>query len=73
MGKRVGRTVRVSTASLADLDERWLYIAEDNPTAADKCVDALAARCQLLGRNPEIGRPRAELANGLRSFATTTT
>lgn len=69
MGKRADHNIRISTAAVADLDELWLYVAEDNPVAADRYVDELTARCQLLGRNPEIGRPRDELADGLRSFS----
>lgn len=69
MSSRKGRKVRISTAAVEDLDELWLYIAEDNPAAADRYVDELTARCKLLGRNPEIGRPRDELADDLRSFA----
>ena len=52
-----------------DLDEIWLYIALDNPTAADAMLDAIDRRCRMLAREALIGRARPELAAGLRSFA----
>lgn len=69
MSRKSRRTVVLSTAAVNDLDELWLYMAEDNPDAADRYVDQLTARCHLLGQNSEVGRPREELAAGLRSFA----
>jgi len=32
-----------------------LNVAQDNPAAADKLVDALEARCLKLGENPDRG------------------
>lgn len=52
----------------ADLDEIWLYIAQDDPDAADRFLDFIEERCQLLAENPLMGRSRPELAPGLRSF-----
>lgn len=46
----------------------WNYIAEDNEQAADRFIDLLLQRFQLLGRNPHIGRRRDELRVGYRSF-----
>ena len=52
----------------ADLDEIWLYIAQDDPNAADRFLDLIEERCQLLAENPLMGRSRPELAPRLRSF-----
>jgi len=52
----------------ADLDEIWLYIAQDDPNAADRFMDRIEERCHLLAENPRIGRSRPGLASGLRSF-----
>jgi toxin ParE1/3/4 len=52
----------------ADLDEIWLYIAQDDPNAADRFLDLIEERCQLLAENPLMGRSRPDLAPYLRSF-----
>ena len=53
----------------ADLDEIWLFIAADNPDAADRLVDRIGGVFQLLQENPQAGRQRPELGRGVRSFA----
>lgn len=55
-----------------DLLEMWLNIAEDNLSAADESLDSIRATVALLGNQPEMGRARPELADGLRSFPTRT-
>jgi len=59
---------RVSAAARSDLDEIWVYIAEDNPDAADRFICALVSRFPMLASMPEIGRQREELSAHLRSF-----
>ncbi len=61
---RVLRTARTE----ADLLEIWSYVAHDNPRAADRVLDDIAA-CKVLAENPAVGRLREELACGLRSLA----
>jgi len=61
--------LRLSEAAVADLDELWLFLAENNPMAADQYLDELAARFRTLLDYPELGRTRDELSTGLRSFA----
>jgi len=60
----------VSKTSLAeeDLEELWLTIALDNPPAADRVLDDIAAKSVLLSRSPLLGRARPELGHELRSF-----
>lgn len=53
----------------SDLEEILAYLDERSPAAADRLAAALEQRCQLLGQLPEMGRPRDELAPGLRSIA----
>ena len=60
---------RVSDAARSDLDEIWLYIARDNPEAANKFIRSLVSRFPMLAFTPEIGRERKELSPHLRSFA----
>ena len=53
----------------ADLDDLWEHIAEANPDAADKVLDAIAERCTLLAQFPMLGTSRDELFPALRSLA----
>ena len=59
---------RVSDAARADLDEIWLYIAQDDPDAADGFIQTLVSRFPRLASMPSLGRSREELSAGLRSF-----
>jgi toxin ParE1/3/4 len=59
---------RLSRLAEQDLLEIWSYIARDNPDAADRFINLLTEKCQLLAESPEIGRRREELSPRLRSF-----
>jgi toxin ParE1/3/4 len=61
-------TYRISGRARRNLLEIWRYIADDNETAADRFIDLLVQRFQLLGKNPHAGRSRDELRSGYRSF-----
>lgn len=52
----------------ADILDIWDYIAEDSLEQADRWVDKLNEKFELLAIQPMIGRARDELATGLRSF-----
>ncbi len=60
---------RVSDAARADLEEIWLFIAEDDAEAADRLVRAVVSRFPTLASMPYMGRKREELFPGLRSLA----
>lgn len=64
--------VRLTHSVEADLLELWLYIAEENLVAADESLDSIQTTVSLLATQPEMGRARPELADGLRSFPTGT-
>jgi toxin ParE1/3/4 len=55
-------------AAEADLLDIARYIAADNPRAADRVIDAIHEKAQLLASEPELGRHRGELAPRLRSL-----
>jgi toxin ParE1/3/4 len=59
--------VRRSSRAEDDLIDIWLYIAEHNPLAADRLLDRLEARWQLLATQPRSGKPREDLGAGLRA------
>lgn len=64
--------IRFTNSAETDLQELWLTIAEENLVAADESLDLIQATVSLLGAQPEMGRARPELADGLRSFPTRT-
>ena len=52
-----------------DLEEIWLYVAEDSsPTTADRLIDAIVDRFDLLEQQPAVGRARPEFGVDVRSF-----
>ena len=57
-----------SPAAQDDLFHIWTYIAEDSVGHADDFVHTIDEKYHLLADNPEMGRRRAELMEGLRSF-----
>jgi len=64
MARRLYKRLQVDL----DLDSIWDFIADDNPTAADRVLDRIGEVLDMLIRNPLAGRQRPELAPGLRSF-----
>lgn len=60
---------RLSALAEQDLEEIWLYVAEDaGPTTADRLIDAIVDRFDLLVEQPAMGRSRPEFGAGVRSF-----
>jgi toxin ParE1/3/4 len=59
---------RLSPLAERDLDEIWSYVAEA-PTTADRLVDDIIHRFDLLAEQPGMGRARPEFGIGVRSFA----
>ena len=51
-----------------DLENIWLYIAQDSPNNADRFLDLIQEKCELIADFPSLGESCAELINGLRSF-----
>ncbi len=52
-----------------DLIEIWIYIAQDNPGAADRMLDNIEQRFHALADNPLIGQLRPDIAPELRYFS----
>jgi toxin ParE1/3/4 len=57
------RVFRTPEAS-ADVDAIWEYIANENLVAADRIIEELNERFQLLAENPGIGELQPSLADG---------
>jgi|SRR3954454_15409480 len=51
----------LSAEALADLDEIWLYIARDSPSAADRVIDEIYAAIYQLAERPGAGHLREDL------------
>ena len=62
-------TVKRTPAASGDLLEIWHYIAQDNLEAADRFLDTINEKCQLLAERPEMGPDRSDLGQHVRSFA----
>ena len=46
-----------------DLQQIWVYIASDNPAAADKIEAEIYKMCELLADNPRLGHKRPDLTD----------
>jgi toxin ParE1/3/4 len=59
---------RVRRTPLADRDLEgiWLFIAQDNQSAADRLLDTLNDKIYLLADNPRMGPARPDIAEDLR-------
>ena len=61
---------RLSALAERDLEDIWSYVAEDaSPATADRLIDAIVERVELLAEQPRMGRLRPEFGEGVRSFA----
>ena len=60
---------RLSALAERDLDELWSYVAADaSPGTADRLIDAIFERFELLAEQPRMGRLRREFGAGVRSL-----
>jgi toxin ParE1/3/4 len=60
--------VRYTRRAREDLLEIWVWIASDSPATADRVYDAIEKRCDSLRHHSELGRPRPEIGEGVRSL-----
>ncbi len=51
-----------------DLIEIWIYIAQDDPGAADHLLNEFEKKFSFLANNPKIGPARQDIAPELRYF-----
>lgn len=61
-------TIQRTAQAEEDLIEIWIYIAQDNPRAADRVLDEIEQRFFALVENPLMGRLRPDIAPELRYF-----
>ena len=60
--------VRHTPQARDDLIDIWVFVAKGSQPAADRLMDTVREKCQLLAESPELGQSREELAPSLRSF-----
>jgi toxin ParE1/3/4 len=63
----MGRVTRTQLAA-DDILDIWDHIAEESVSAADRWVDQLDEKFNLIATQPLMGRARQELAESVRSF-----
>lgn len=59
----------VTESAQADLDQIWLFIARDNPDAADHFLSSLLNRCQSYANQPLLAEQRPEIGSDVRCFS----
>ena len=62
--RRITRTPRARQ----DLIDIWTWIAADNPEAADRLLDLIDEKLQLLAEHPRLGPERPDIAPDVRVF-----
>jgi toxin ParE1/3/4 len=61
-------TIRRTAQAEEDLIDIWLYIAQDNPAAADRLLDEIEEKFVLLASQPYLGPARPDIAEECRYF-----
>ena len=59
---------RITDQAEDDLFGIALHIAQDDAAAAERFIDRIHQKCQMLAEQPGMGPKREELASGLRSL-----
>jgi toxin ParE1/3/4 len=62
------KALQLTESARNDLDEIWLFIAQDDSEAADRFHDLLHSKFVALAKQPLMGRARDEVRTGIRSF-----
>lgn len=59
---------RISNQAEKDLEDIWVYLAQQDEILADRKIAKILDRFPMLAQFPNMGRKRDELHIGLRSF-----
>ncbi len=60
--------IRRTAKAEEDLVDIWIYIAHDNPDAADRLLEEIDRKFVLLAENPRLGRARPDIAPEFRHW-----
>jgi len=58
--------ITVTKQAKQDLIEIWVYVADNNPAAAEKLLDTLNKKIGMLADHPLLGPARPDIAPDLR-------
>jgi toxin ParE1/3/4 len=59
---------KISQLAEQDLEDIWVYLAQNNQIAADKQIANILNRLPMLAQFPDMGQVRDDLVEKLRSF-----
>lgn len=59
---------KISQLAEQDLEDIWVYLAQNNQIAADKQIANILNRLPMLAQFPDMGQLRDDLGERLRSF-----
>lgn len=59
---------KLSYKAEQDLEDIWVYLAQQNQLAADKQIAKIFNRLPMLAQFPDMGKTRNDLLQGTRSF-----
>ena len=62
------KRLRRLPAAVADVDDIWFYIAQDNPAAAQRVIERIADATARLEDFPASGSPRPDIHPAARSI-----
>ena len=54
--------ITLTPRARVDIDDIWLHVALDRPAAADRLIDRIVTRLQVLADHPQLGPARPEIA-----------
>jgi toxin ParE1/3/4 len=60
--------LQFSPFALTDIKGTWQYLSEQGEEVAAHLIKDIISKCELLSRNPAIGRERNDLILNLRQF-----
>ena len=60
--------IRRTAQAEEDLIHIWLYLAPDNPGAADRLLNEIEEKLSLLADHPQLGPARPDIAEDCRYF-----
>lgn len=59
---------RLSQQAEQDLEDIWVYLAQQDELLADKQIGEILNRLPMLAQFPDMGRRRDDLITGIRMF-----
>ena len=64
----MAKSYKITELGAADLKEIWEYIAELNYGAANRTINKISQKFDLLAQNPQLGKSQDDYIINLRSF-----